>query len=39
MVPRLSKVLLQSRHRFRERDLTATCEQCDQERNLAIPLG
>lgn len=35
MVPRLSKVLSQSRHRFRERDLTATCERCDQERNLA----
>jgi hypothetical protein len=35
MVPKVSKVLSQSRHRFRERDLTTTCKQCGQERNLA----
>ena len=33
LVPRVSKVLSQSRHRFRERDLTTTCKQCGQERN------
>ena len=35
MVPRLSKVLSQTRHEFRERDFATTCERCALERNIA----
>lgn len=35
MVPRLSKVLSQAAHSFRERDLAISCAQCDEERNIA----
>ncbi len=35
MIPRLSKVFSQARHRFRERDFTITCERCGDERNLS----
>lgn len=35
MVPRLSKVLSQDRHRFRERDLATLCVTCGEERNIA----
>ena len=35
MIPKLSKVLSQSEHEFRERDFTISCKHCCEERNLS----
>jgi len=35
MIPKLSKVLSQTRHSFRERDFAICCSECAEERNLA----
>lgn len=35
MVPKLSKVLSQTKHSFRERDFVISCGSCAQERNLS----
>jgi predicted RNA-binding Zn-ribbon protein involved in translation (DUF1610 family) len=35
VVPKLSTVFSQAQHKLRERDFTATCEQCGLERSIA----
>lgn len=35
MVPKLSKVLSRSKHRFKESDFSVACHRCQHERNIS----